>query len=417
MSIGYACILLGAPECALRSLTLKNATEDKLKEIILHNLITLDKIIDYNIKNNIKLFRISSDIIPFASHPSNTSEWWLEYADMLTALGLKIKASGMRVSMHPGQYTIINSPSGDVVENSINELAYHARFLDAMNVDSSNKLILHIGGVYGDKAQATQRFIDNYKALPQNIKDRLVIENDERCYSIEEVLDIGEKLSIPVVFDNLHNEINPSSLNHSPIEWIKLCSKTWKPEKDGMQKIHYSQQAVEGKLGSHSQTINITKFMDFYNAIENKPDIMLEVKDKNISALKCIHAAMENVPIKLLENEWAKYKYLILSHSHNIYLEIRELLKQKTSLSAQAFYEKLEEGLKIESSIGSETNAAEHVWGYFKDIADLKEKNKFIKLKEDYSSGNIKIHIFKNFLFKLTIKYDVEYLKYSYYFV
>lgn len=417
MSIGYACILLGEPECNFKSLTLKTVNENKLNEVILHNLNVLSKIIDYNIKNNIKLFRISSDIIPFASHPINQMKWWIEYKDILVSIGEKIRTSGMRVSMHPGQYTILNSPNESVVENSINDLIYHTRFLDELGMDSSHKIILHIGGVYGDKVQATHRFTENYKVLPQNIKDRLIIENDEKCYSIDEILSIGENLVIPVVFDNLHNEINPASIQHSPMEWINLCSKTWTAKKDGKQKIHYSQQAEGGKIGSHSQTIAIDKFMNFYKSLDNIPDIMLEVKDKNISALKCIHTTMDNINIGLLETEWAKYKYLILSHSHNIYLEIREMLKFKDSLSAQDFYNKLEEGIKAPQTPGSEINAAQHIWGYFKDISDVKEKNKFLKLINDYNAGIIRVHIIKNYLFKLTIKYNVDYLKYSYYFV
>ena len=128
MKIGYACMTIGL-DTSLKSCILKNATPDVLSDIIANNLTHLKNSILYNIENNIKLFRISSDIIPFASHPVNTLNWKTIYKDELFSIGTLIKKSNMRVSMHPGQYTIINSPTAEVVEKSILELQYHADFL------------------------------------------------------------------------------------------------------------------------------------------------------------------------------------------------------------------------------------------------------------------------------------------------
>lgn len=289
MSIGYACITLGAENVKLSRCTLKNASEDSLRKIINKNLEALFNIIDYNIENEIKLFRISSDIIPFGSHKVNTLNWQEEFKDKLLAIGKKIKASNMRVSMHPGQYTVLNSINDDVVKNAVRDLEYHASFLDALKVDSKNKIVLHIGGVYGDKKKASENFIKNYFKLPEKIKKRLIIENDDRSYNIEDVLNISKEISIPVVFDNLHNKLNPSPRKLSESEWISICGETWKKE-DGRQKIHYSQQKNGATVGAHSDTIDVNEFSEFYNSLKDKDiDIMLEVKDKNISAVKCIN--------------------------------------------------------------------------------------------------------------------------------
>jgi UV DNA damage endonuclease len=192
--------------------------------------------------------------------------------------------------MHPGQYTVLNSPHAHVVENAIRDLAYHCDFLEAMGMDASNKIILHIGGIYGDKPAAIERFKSHYIMLDDRIKQHLVIENDDTCYTIEDVLAIGKALKIPVVFDTLHHEINPSPTSHSMIEWIVACAKTWH-KKDGVQKIHYSQQAHGKRAGSHSETIDLPAFLRFYKTLPTTDlDIMLEVKDKNVSALKCIQA-------------------------------------------------------------------------------------------------------------------------------
>ena len=103
MSIGYACLSIGTPDTNIRSLMQKNATPEKLTEVTAHNLAALERMIDYNRKNNIKLFRISSDLIPFGSRPVNALPGWDLHAEDFQHSGAKIRTSGMRVSFHPGQ--------------------------------------------------------------------------------------------------------------------------------------------------------------------------------------------------------------------------------------------------------------------------------------------------------------------------
>ncbi|MHB8130729.1 MAG: UV DNA damage repair endonuclease UvsE, partial [Mobilitalea sp.] len=188
MSIGYACLTIGVRNTGLSHCILKNTTDENIRSITSANLSALEAIIDYNIKNNIRLFRISSDIIPFGSHPINQIEWWEEYRDTLQQLGCKINKAGMRVSMHPGQYTVLNSTDPKVVQKAIEELEFHDRFLTSLGMDQKSKLVLHIGGVYGDKVKAMKAFADNYNLLSTAIKLRLIIENDDRNYNIQEVL-------------------------------------------------------------------------------------------------------------------------------------------------------------------------------------------------------------------------------------
>ena len=263
MAIGYACLVVGVEGTELRRCILKNASEDNLRKIILNNLSALNHMIDYNVKNHIKLFRISSDIIPFGSHPVNQILWWEDYQEKLSGLGQKIEKAGIRVSMHPGQYTVLNSPNASVVANAIKELEYHERFLSSLGMSEDSKLILHIWGVYGDKKKAMDLFIENYCILTDPIKKRLVIENDDRNYNIEETLSISKEIGIPVVFDNLHHKLNPPSQKLSDREWIDSCSQTWSKH-DGIQKIHYSQQKEGAKPGNHSDTIDTVEFLRYY---------------------------------------------------------------------------------------------------------------------------------------------------------
>ena len=249
MSIGYACLTIGVEDTLIKGCIMRNATDTRLKELIAWNLKSLNNILDYNIANNIKLFRISSDLIPFGSSPVNIIPWWDIFEQEFRRLGDKIKANDIRVSMHPGQYTVLNSPNEDVVKRAIEDLRYHAKVLSCLKVGYESKIILHIGGVYGDKEQAINRFIMNYQGLDQELKQRIVIENDDKCYNIHEVLSIGVSQNIPVVYDNLHHIANPTVDFMSHKYWIDQCKKTWK-KRDGVQKIHYSQQDKDKKLGS-----------------------------------------------------------------------------------------------------------------------------------------------------------------------
>lgn len=417
VSIGYACLTIGVRDTDFKSCMLKNVSEAKLIELIGHNLHSLEKVIDYNLANRINLFRISSDLIPFGSSPANPLPWEEIFSAQLQQIGLKIKQSGMRVSMHPGQYTVLNSPDAGVVSRAMEDLTYHARVLDSLGTDAKHKIVLHIGGVYNDKEKAINRFISHCRQLDPAVKRRLVLENDDRSYSIEEVLEIGTRLKAPVVFDNLHHAINPSADKMSNADWIKQCQKTWQSG-DGRQKIHYSQQNKEKKPGSHSDTIEINEFMHFYDSVAgDNLDIMLEVKDKNLSALKCINCTAADKSIKYLEKEWSRYKYTVLERSPAAYQEIRRLLRIKTEYPALAFYTTLEAALQSPLETGHAINAAQHVWGYFKDVATANEKEIFLKNINHYQSGNTGNGSLKKYLWKMAVKYRCSYLLDAYYFI
>ncbi|MGD1821213.1 MAG: UV DNA damage repair endonuclease UvsE [Pleomorphochaeta sp.] len=417
MAIGYACIHLGDFETKLSTIQLKYYAEEKLIEIINKNLDAFQSILKYNIENNIKLFRLSSDIIPLASHPINTLSWWEIFQDKFEKLSSLIHENNIRITMHPGQYTLINSPKEDVVRKSILDLEYHNKLLKCLNCDNTSKLVLHIGGVYSDKESAMERFIFNFNKLDNEIKNRLIIENDDKSYTIDDVLYISSKINIPVVFDNLHHKLNHSSNNSSnEFELINKCNQTWKIS-DGKQKIHYSQSANNYKNGAHSKTINSKEFLSFYNNLINKDiDIMLEVKDKNLSAIKCNLLTTEEKQIKYLEREWAKYKYYVLSNSQSNYNKIRNLLKDKKSYEVIKFYEIIENTMQIELSKNSQINSIDHIWGYFKSFADEKERNKYITLITAYKNNKKSLSAVKNYLYKLAYNYNVEYLLNSLYF-
>lgn len=415
--IGYACLNLGLADSQMRTCRKSNASPDKLRDLITNNLAAMEKMIDYNIANAIKMYRISSDIIPFGSDlATNDLDWVSEFSDRFRQLGQKIYDHDIRVSMHPGQYTVLNSPRPEVVDRAILDLEYHTTFLDALGVDKSHKIILHIGGVYGDKESAMERFVMNYKRLPDRVKNRLIIENDDRLYTISEVLALSEKTGAPVVYDNLHNECHPSDSSKTDHYWISQAKKTWS-KSDGQPKIHYSQQKRSGRLGAHTPTIYLKEFLDFYYSVQDLDvDIMLEVKDKNLSTVKCQLATQSDRHIKYLEQEWQRYKYAVLAHSQKHYQAIRELLKDKGNYPVVKFYTLIEEALDTDLDQGQEANTMDHIWGYFKNQATDKEFNKYKRDKEKWLAGQYSKQGLKNFLYRLAVKYEEAYLLQSLYF-
>ena len=416
MSIGYACLNIGTPNTNIRSVMQRNANPEKLTEVTAHNLAALEKMIDYNRKNNIRLFRISSDLIPFGSSPVNALPWWYIHAEAFQHIGAKIRKSGMRVSFHPGQYTVLNSPDEDVVARAILDLAYHAKMLECLGVDNQHKIVLHVGGIYGDKKEALQRFEQNFRRLPEAIRNRLIIENDDRLYNIEEVLGLAHRLQIPVVYDNLHHAINPTPSGGTDPYWIAEAKKTWKAV-DGNQKIHYSQQAPGKRPGAHTDTIDLETFLTFHEQLENKQiDIMLEVKDKNLSAIKCQNATTNAPKPVLLEKEWGRYKYTVLERSPAIYQAIRTLLKDKEAYPVQEFYRLIDTAFAEEPHPGYAENAAAHVWGYFKKHATDTERKQYEKNLANYRNNTGMLATLKRQLFKIAEKYEVDYLLQSLYF-
>ncbi len=414
--IGYACQNLDISSNAYKTIRVANFNDVKVREIIKHNLRVLEETIDYNIENGIRLFRVTSSLIPFASNKKIMRlDWQNEFKNEFRRIKEKILNNDIRISMHPGQYVVLNSPNENTVSRSIEELNYHLQVIQSLGGNKTSKMIIHIGGVFKDKTKSIHRFIDIVNnRLTADIKEHLVIENDDKLYNIEDVLYISSMTRLPVVFDNLHNEINQGPSKYDNRTILNKVQSTWKKE-DGRLKIHYSQQAENKRIGAHTYTIEASKFLEFFNPLKDLEfDIMLEVKDKNRSAVK-INLLLNNI-IKDAEKEWSRYKYLVLGKSSNSYLQIRDILKDKKNFSAINFYNIIDGALKEKENKDSEINALQHVWGYLKNESTKKEKATFLTEVEKYKNSAITLQKVKKSLFKMVSKYNIGYLLKSYYF-
>ena len=291
IKVGYPCINHSIGCKTDSRFKLKNYSKERLLQTVNNNLSCLLKVLNFNLDNNIYFFRISSDTIPFASHPICKVNWKKEFKDIFEQIGDFINKNKIRISMHPDQFVILNTDNKKIIKNSIRELIYHCELLDALNLDETAKVQIHVGGVYGNKDLSIKKFILNYKRLPEIIKKRLVIENDDKNYSVKDCLKIYEEIGIPVVFDTLHHEALNNGENIR--EAMLICFKTWN-NKDGMPMIDYSQQEKGKKPGTHSKTINIKKFKSFIEKVKDLNfDMMLEIKDKEKSALKALKILKE----------------------------------------------------------------------------------------------------------------------------
>jgi len=287
MRIGYPCINRSIARYTTSTFRLASYSEERLLKTIDNNLVHLRKILNFNANNNLLFFRISSDLIPFASHPICEYNWLHHFKSEFKEIGEFITRNKMRISMHPDQFVLINSANEKVTQSSKRELKYQCDILDAMCLDQSAKIQIHVGGAYGDKTSAIKVFIKRYDSLSESIKRRLVIENDDHLFNLDDCMIIHQQTDIPIVFDNFHRECfgNGISLKQS----IKEIDSTWNKIKDGPPIIDYSSQQLGERKGKHANTIDISLFKKFVYAIENfDVDIMIEIKDKEKSALKAL---------------------------------------------------------------------------------------------------------------------------------
>lgn len=251
-----------------RTCRLQTATDKGLsyiQDLSTQNLKDCAKLIDWNEKNGIRSYRLSSDMIPHFSNPSFSDyNFSLDFAKpYLYDIGARAYEYGQRLSMHPGQYNQIGAESESVFEKTVLDLGCHAEILDVIEEDLDMEenmgiICIHGGGIYGDKKRTIERWCKNFERLPNNIRRRIAIENCEKCYSVKDCLCMSERLNIPVIFDLHHYQcysiLHPDEKQIPLDEAIGKVFKTW--EKRNLKPYcHISEQGT-GKLGHHSDYIS-----------------------------------------------------------------------------------------------------------------------------------------------------------------
>tara|TARA_R110000824_G_scaffold36568_1_gene113536 strand:+ start:996 stop:1895 length:900 start_codon:yes stop_codon:yes gene_type:complete len=295
MKLGYACIntALSANKIFTNRTMRRKTFDDRgigyISELSLANVKDLKTIVQWNNEMKIKLFRLSSQIFPWSDEYSiEELPDGIEICEIMFEIGKIAKDAGQRLTMHPGPYNCLASPTQKVVEKTIRELNFHSEQFNMMGYDPSpyNKINIHVGGAYGDKKSTLERFVQNFKLLNEDTKKRLVIENDDSPneYSVEDLYEgIYKRIGIPITFDYFHHKFNTGGLTEE--EALKLASTTWP---DGVtQCCHYSESRQKEKLDesirpqAHSDLI-----YEKINTYGLNLDIVIEAKLKEQAIFK-----------------------------------------------------------------------------------------------------------------------------------
>jgi UV DNA damage endonuclease len=221
-NLGYACLCTSLPGRTTNR-TMRKATLDQKglayqSQVALQNVTDLIHILEWNRQNNIWFFRMSSDMIPWANTIDlETLPDYKQIAEALKKAGDFALFYGMRLTMHPGPFTTLSSPSQNVVDNGIKDLESHAKVMDLMGLSRTpfNKINIHMGGTHGDKMACMQRFCDNFGRLSDGVKSRLTLENDDKesLYTIQDLMYVHERIGIPLVFDYHHHKFQKDPMS------------------------------------------------------------------------------------------------------------------------------------------------------------------------------------------------------------
>lgn len=275
--LGYPTQNLTIPASTNRTCRLASLHDvEKVRDLIGQNLSSLKTILRWNAKHRVQLFRMGQSLIPFASHPRFPYDWVEEHGDELRQVGELARSLGIRLSMHPGQYIQPGSLKPEVVERSLAELRSAARILDLIGSHDS-VLVLHMGGGYEDKLTTAARFIETMHPEGQVLK-YLALENDERIWTIAEVVETARSLGIPAIADTLHHGLKPGNLTLK--EAFDLSLPSWE-DRGARPKLHLSSQNPEKQAGAHAYSVDPADWWALVNALgERGADVMVEAKGK-----------------------------------------------------------------------------------------------------------------------------------------
>ncbi len=301
--LGYACVPVTINETSSHTLTYTNYKRlgdkafKKLDEVIVSNFKGLENILKYNIRNDIVFFRMTSELIPLLTHPLVKYDFFDKYKDNYKQIGDIIRENDLRVDMHPSAYTVLNSTSKDVVASTINILKNYRKMYEYMQIKS--KLVLHVGSKANGKKASINRFIENFNKLDKDIKDLIVLENDDKSFNIRNVLSICEKLNIPMVLDYHHFKVNRN--NEKIEDYIERIFNTWV----GIPKVHFSSPKDKKNKRSHNDYINSDDFINFLEKIKftNRDfDVMIEAKQKDDALFRLIRELKYKTDYKIEKN-------------------------------------------------------------------------------------------------------------------
>jgi UV DNA damage endonuclease len=259
-----------------------------------HSLEALTRILGHLDRHDVRMYRMATALAPYASHPElpQFHDQIQECAEELAQVGQRARALDIRLSTHPGQYTVLNSERAEVREAAVAELEVQASLLDAMALGPEAVVVLHVGSGNGN---AADRFCKAVDQLSDRARARLVIENDDRTFGVEAVVEIAGRTGLRVVFDILHHRCHdPARIGDG--EALALAFGTWPDEE--IPKVHFSSPRLDVRrekarfvlpqLRAHADLVDPIGFEHFLrdSATGRDFDVMLEAKAKDLALLR-----------------------------------------------------------------------------------------------------------------------------------
>lgn len=259
-----------------RLLSFDEAEQQRLlRELYAENAGRLDRAVDFCLANGIKLYRMSSDLFPFSDEAFGY-EILLELTDRLAAIGKRALDAGLRLVSHPDQYVVLSSDSDTTVENSFKILQMHANQMDLLGQPRSEWAAMTI---HGGKSDRADRMVEVIGRLPEEIRSRIVLENDEYAYSSNEILDVCRRYGVPMIFDAHHHVVHEGldSFEHPSVaETFWAARETWADP--ALQMVHISNGRTHFNDRAHSDLI-----FTMPDVFRHAPWIEVEAKHKELA--------------------------------------------------------------------------------------------------------------------------------------
>lgn len=264
----------------------KDGRKEKLHSVTRTNLYNTLRMLYFNAAHEIEVYRLSSSIVPLATHPDVLWDFISPFQQEWKEIGDFIKQKHMRVSFHPNQFTLFTSPEQRITTNAVRDMAFHYRMLEALGVEDDSYMNIHVGGAYGDKQASLARFYDNIICLPLPMKEKMTLENDDKTYTAAETLGVCERIQVPFVFDYHHHAANPCP---EPLDELLVRGfATW--DHTGLPpKIHISSPKSEKAFRSHADYVDasfLEPLLDTLKKLGTDVDFMIEAKSKEQALLK-----------------------------------------------------------------------------------------------------------------------------------
>lgn len=293
IQFGYACLNVTLGKSGgFRSMIRRTFAEKGLQHasrLTLENAEILRGIIQWNNEHGIKVYRMTSNLAPWASeYEFEQLPDWNEIRKTLESAGSIARDGGQRLSFHPGQFNCLTSPRDHVIKNCIRDLRIHGEIMDVMGTPATpeSKINIHLGGAFGQKEESMDRWCRNFEQVPASVKSRLTVENDDKakCYSVVDLRKVHERTGVPIVFDYHHHKFCDGGLSER--DALYLAASTW--PKDIRPCTHYSESANKREGRDVSATAH-SNFVDGpVNSHGLEIDCVIEAKAKELAVIQLV---------------------------------------------------------------------------------------------------------------------------------